>query len=165
MGRPSWHQYFLGLAQYASIRSHDTETKVGCVFVDGQMHVISMGYNGFPSQCEDSKLPTTRPAKYPFMVHAEENAVSNIISKNSQTSLTAYITHFPCNRCAKLLWQNGIRKWYITKGSKTFSTDKNDRMVYNHLIDSIAVNNIMHIHLQLLLLNLPQLAIQALCLQ
>ena len=141
MGRPSWHQYFLGLAQYASIRSHDNETKVGCVFIDDQMHVVSMGYNGFPAQCEDSYLPTTRPAKYPFMVHAEENAVSNIISKNSQSSLTAYITHFPCNRCAKLLWQNGIRKWYVAKGAKTFSTDENDRIVYNHLIDNGLIIN------------------------
>jgi len=141
MVRPSWHQYFLGLAQYASIRSHDSETKVGCVSIDDQMHVVSMGYNGFPAQCEDSYLPTTRPDKYPFMVHAEENAVSNIISKNSQSLLTAYITHFPCNRCAKLLWQNGIRKWYVAKGAKTFTTDENDRVVYNHLIDNGLIIN------------------------
>ena len=132
--RPSWHEYFLGLAQYASIRSHDAQTRVGCVLVDSQMHVVSMGYNGFPSQCKDSQLPTTRPTKYPFMVHAEENAISNMISKSPYTPLTAYITHFPCYGCAKLLWQNSIRKWYVTKGAKTFDVSENDCVVYSHLI-------------------------------
>ena len=102
----------MGLAYFTSIRSHDSETKVGCVIVNEENNVVSMGYNGFPKGLPDLELPNKRPEKYPFMVHAEENAVSNIISK-SYNSLKVYLTHFPCHRCAKLLWQKGIKKWYL----------------------------------------------------
>jgi len=109
--RPSWHDYFIGLAHYVSTRSHDSQTQVGCVIVNSQHAVVGVGYNGFPSGVDDSSLPTTRPGKYPFMVHAEANAVSNLIVKQVDW-YSAYITHLPCATCAKLLWQNGIREWY-----------------------------------------------------
>jgi len=122
----------MGLAYFTSIRSHDSETKVGCVIVNEENNVVSMGYNGFPKGLRDLELPNKRPEKYPFMVHAEENAVSNIISK-SYNSLKVYLTHFPCHRCAKLLWQNGIKKWYIERGNQVNSTSDDDLKVYKLL--------------------------------
>ena len=133
MDRPSWDQYFIGMAHYASIRSHDSETKVGCVLVNIKNHVIGMGYNGFPAECDDSFLPTFRPAKSPFMVHAEENAISNMVI-NTNTSKIAYITHIPCYRCAKLLWQNNVRVWKIPLNQKVESACDEDVLVYDHLI-------------------------------
>ena len=64
MNRPSWAQYFMGLAHYVSIRSHDEETKVGCVIVNSNKHVLGMGYNGFPQGCNDEDKPKKRPYKY-----------------------------------------------------------------------------------------------------
>ena len=122
MDRPSWDQYFMGMAHYASIRSHDSETRVGCVLVNTLHHVVGMGYNGFPAQCNDAVLPTFRPEKYPFMVHAEENAVSNMIVKPDEAE--AYITHKPCHKCAKLLWQNNIRTWYMPLEERRIATLK-----------------------------------------
>ena len=61
MDRPSWDQYFIGMAHYASIRSHDSETKVGCVLVNIKNHVIGMGYNGFPQGCADDGLQSFSP--------------------------------------------------------------------------------------------------------
>jgi len=136
MDRPSWDQYFIGMAHYASIRSHDSETKVGCVLVNIKNHVIGMGYNGFPAECDDSFLPTFRPAKYPFMVHAEENAISNMEHKPLLGPIKAYITHYPCYRCAKLLWQNGVTKWYIEKGAFVQSKDDSDTEVHRFLVDN-----------------------------
>lgn len=130
--RPCWDQYFMGLAYYTSIRSHDSQTKVGCVIVNEDNNVVSMGYNGFPKGVDDAELPTKRPEKYPFMVHAEENAVSNIITK-SCNNLKVYLTHFPCHRCAKLLWQNGVKKWYIESGNLVNSTCDDDLKVYKLL--------------------------------
>ena len=130
--RPCWDQYFMGLAYYTSIRSHDSQTKVGCVIVNEDNNVVSMGYNGFPKGVDDAELPTIRPEKYPFMVHAEENAVSNIITK-SCNNLKVYLTHFPCHRCAKLLWQNGVKKWYIESGNLVNSTCDDDLKVYKLL--------------------------------
>ena len=130
--RPCWDQYFMGLAHYTSIRSHDSQTKVGCVIVNEENNVISMGYNGFPKGLPDLELPNKRPKKYPFMVHAEENAISNIITK-AYNNLSVYLTHFPCHRCAKLLWQNGIKKWYIERGNQANSTSNDDLKVYKLL--------------------------------
>lgn len=130
----TWDDYFIGLAYYASVRSHDDQTKVGCVIVSDK-RVISMGYNGFCKGVDDSDLPAVRPDKYPFMVHAEENAVSNMLI-NPPSSKQAYVTHMPCNRCAKLLWQNDIRDWYIPEGCKAHGHSKEDEIVYQHLIDN-----------------------------
>jgi dCMP deaminase len=133
--RPPWEQYFMGIAHYVSIRSHDEQTKVGCVIVNEDNHVLSMGYNGFPKGVKDDSLPTKRPDKYPFMVHAEENAVSNLVAISSN-ELKIYLTHFPCCRCAKLLWQNNIKKWFIEKGKRAVSCSKDDRKVYKLLVEN-----------------------------
>ena len=130
--RPRWHDYFMGLAYYASTRSNDSETKVGCVIVGVDNRVISIGYNGFCSGVDSSDLPTTRPLKYPFIVHAEENAICNMIIKPSFKK-TAYITHTPCHRCAKLMWQNDVREWYLPKERKAHSYSQDDEIVYEHL--------------------------------
>ena len=129
--RLTWHEYFIGLAEFSSIRSHDIETQVGCVIVNNN-HVIGLGYNGFCSGVDDKDLPNKRPNKYPFIVHAEQNALANMSLKSSSEK-RAYITAYPCSVCAKLLWQSGVRLWYIAKGGKAHSFDNNDSDVINHL--------------------------------
>tara|TARA_Y100000310_G_scaffold250098_1_gene256254 strand:- start:258 stop:557 length:300 start_codon:yes stop_codon:yes gene_type:complete len=69
------------------------------------------------------------------MVHAEENAISNMTIKPNG-SITAYITHVPCGGCAKLLWQNNIRLWKIPEGRNVKSHSVEDKIVYNHLVDN-----------------------------
>ena len=69
------------------------------------------------------------------MVHAEENAVSNIVGQ-SYGILKVYLTHFPCHRCSKLLWQNGVKKWYIEAGNLVNSTSDDDLKVYKLLRDN-----------------------------
>ena len=133
MDRPSWTQYFMGLAHYVSIRSHDQETKVGCVIVNKNKNVIGIGYNGFPQGCADDDRPTTRPYKYPYMVHAEENAISNMVHKPHEDQLTAYITHHPCNSCLKLLWQNNIYNIVVPQGQKAHAFSHDDRLVFDFL--------------------------------
>ncbi len=130
--RLTWDEYFIGLAEFISIRSHDLETQVGCVIVDDNNHVIGLGYNGFCSGVDDSELPKTRPDKYPFIVHAEQNALANMSLKSSAKK-RAYITAYPCSICAKLLWQNGIKNWHVSKGGKAHSFDNNDAEVISHL--------------------------------
>ena len=133
--RPNWHDYFIGLAYYASTRSNDSQTKVGCVIVGADNRISSIGYNGFCSGVDTSDLPTKRPLKYPFIVHAEENAICNMIIKPSFKK-TAYITHVPCHRCAKLMWQNDVREWYLPVKKKAHSYSEDDEIVYNHLIEN-----------------------------
>ena len=108
-GRPTWDEYFSEFAFLAATRSHDSQTKVGCVFVH-ENRIISIGYNGFCSGVTEENLPVTRPHKYPYMVHAEENAVSNMIIK-PRGEIIAYITHMPCQGvpscCGKIILERG----------------------------------------------------------
>ena len=75
--RPEWDDYFLGLAKAVSLRSHDIDTQHGCLITDPDHRILGVGYNGFPRGMDDSLLPTHRPEKYHWMIHAERNALSN----------------------------------------------------------------------------------------
>jgi dCMP deaminase len=105
--RPSWDEYFLALADVVATRSHDGETQVGAILVDSFHRVVSTGYNGFPPGCDDENLPNLRPEKYPFMVHAEINALAGQAHaaprQGLMTGTTLYCTHSPCRECAKAL--------------------------------------------------------------
>ena len=124
--RPEWVDFHMGKAFYVSTRSHDTQTKCGCVIVNEANQPIGEGYNGFPRDMDDAELPTTRPEKYPLIIHSEVNAVSNcIISPRLIPGIKrAFITSMPCEGCMKHLWQNDVTEWYICKIGRAFMCDK-----------------------------------------
>ena len=109
----SWDTYFMGVALLSSYRSKDPSTKVGACIVNEQKRIIGIGYNGFPYGCNDDEFPWERQGgfletKYPFVVHAEPNAILN--STTSLENATIYVTLFPCHECAKLIIQSGIKE-------------------------------------------------------
>jgi len=105
-----WDNIFFQEATLWSRRSHDVETQCGCVLVKDKT-VISSGYNGFVRDIDDSDLPNTRPDKYPFMIHAEANAIYNSVRIGRSTlGATAYITAVPCLSCLQMLYQCGIEE-------------------------------------------------------
>ena len=94
----SWDDYFMGVAILSSYRSKDPNTKVGaCIVNPNTKRVISMGYNGMPNGCSDHDFPWTKTSdnesetKYPYVVHAELNAILN--AKTSVDGCYIYITH------------------------------------------------------------------------
>lgn len=125
--RPSWNDYFLGLAKVVSQRSHDEQTQHGCVITDSSHRILGVGYNGFARGLQDNKLPTTRPDKYPWMIHAERNALSNCVVRPDNG--IAYITGQSCNDCIMALWQEGISKVVMSKdhGTHLFDEDAKKR--------------------------------------
>ena len=105
-----WDNVFLLDATLWSRKSHDPQTKCGCVLVSGNTK-ISCGYNGFVRKIDNKLLPRYRPDKYPFMIHAEANAVYNAAREGKSTmESTAYITSQPCSSCLQTLYQCGIEK-------------------------------------------------------
>lgn len=106
--RPSWDEYFIGIAEAVSKRSHDGETQVGVVIVDENKRILATGYNGFPPGCDDTELPNLRPDKYPFMVHAEINAIA--ASRQDLRNSSLYCTFSPCRDCAKAIITAGVKK-------------------------------------------------------
>lgn len=106
----SWDSYFMNIAILASLRSKDT-TKVGAVIVHDRK-ILGVGYNGFPSGVDESKLPTNRigalqDVKYAYTVHAELNAILNTVQHNISGS-SLYVTLFPCCRCMSTIIQKRI---------------------------------------------------------
>ena len=107
----SWDEYFMSVALLASMRSKDPNTQVGACIVGEDKRIISTGYNGFPRGCSDDEFPWDREGeqtKYPFVVHAELNAILNAGGRNLSGS-KLYVALFPCNECAKAIIQAGIK--------------------------------------------------------
>ncbi len=107
----SWDQYFMGVALLSAQRSKDPNTQVGACIVNSEHRIVGVGYNGFPAGCGDDSLPWDREGeyldtKYPFVVHAELNAILNSIQ--NLRGCTIYVALFPCNECAKAIIQSGI---------------------------------------------------------
>lgn len=106
--RPSWDEYFLMLAEIVSRRSPDPHTKHGCVLVDRDKRVISTGYNGPVQGLPNDMVPLTRPEKYDWFIHAEDNAVA--FARCDLRGATAYITGPPCAACFRRLLQVGVKR-------------------------------------------------------
>ena len=108
--RPSWSEYFMTNAKLAAMRSQDPSTKVGCAIVKDNK-LVSIGYNGFPSGLDFTwEKNGGLDSKYWYIVHAEANALINAENLSNLKGATVYVTLFPCNECAKLLVQAGIKK-------------------------------------------------------
>ena len=109
--RPSWDEYFMSAALLISLRSACDRLQVGCVLVSGgdqSNRIIAAGYNGFlPGAPHISHV---RDGHEQATVHAEQNAVADAARRGiSLQGATAYVTHFPCINCAKILASSGIR--------------------------------------------------------
>ncbi|MGL5042659.1 MAG: deoxycytidylate deaminase [Culicoidibacterales bacterium] len=108
-----WNVYFMGLAYLSGMRSKDPSTQVGACIVNAHNRIVGIGYNGFPRGCEDDAFPWDKEGdfcqtKYAYVVHAELNAILN--SQGNLHGCEIYVTHFPCNECAKAIVQSGITK-------------------------------------------------------
>ena|SRR3989344_5878472 len=109
--KPGWSEWFMAQAFVISTRSIDPSTKHGCIVVDSEYIPLTFGYNGPPRGCDDSKIPLTRPGKYNFFAHAEENAINNAARKGvSLKDSTFYVTGHPCARCLRSIINVGASK-------------------------------------------------------
>lgn len=111
----SWDEYFMGISLLSSMRSKDPSTQVGACIVSDDNKIMSVGYNGFPRGCSDDEFPWerngehTNDTKYPFVCHAELNAILNAGGHNLSGS-RIFVALFPCNECAKSIIQSGIKE-------------------------------------------------------
>ena len=110
----SWDEYFMGLAILSSERSKDPSTQVGACIVDKNNKIISVGYNGAPIGYDDDKDMTWErdgdflDTKYAYVCHSELNAILN--SRVNVDGCKLFVTLFPCNECAKVIIQAGIKE-------------------------------------------------------
>ena len=119
--RPNWNEYFKEIVQVTSKRSPCHRLKVGCLLVKDN-RIISQGYNGFLPGCIHKSI--VRNNHEQATVHAEQNALSDCAKRGvSCLDATAYITHYPCIICCRLLLASGIKE------IKYLENYKNDELV------------------------------------
>ena len=112
----TWDDYFMGVAKLSAKRSKDPSTQVGACIVSNDNRILSIGYNGAPNGFDDKYFPWDRQGealetKYLFVCHAEMNAILNFRgNKKDLEGAKIYVDLFPCNECAKLIIQSGIKK-------------------------------------------------------
>ena len=131
----SWDEYFMGVSLLAAKRSKDPNSQVGACIVSKENIIISTGYNGLPKGCSDDEYPWAREGaandtKYPYVVHAELNAILNAAGRSLAGS-RIYVSLFPCNECAKAIIQTGISEviYLSDKYANTDSTCASKRML------------------------------------
>ena len=126
----TWDEYFMLAAQ----RSKDNNTQVGACIVNDENKILSIGYNGMPTGCDDDVMPWERSGdplntKYFYVCHAELNAILNY-GGGSLKGARVYVTLFPCNECTKAIIQSGIKEiiYLSDKYANTDSTIASKRM-------------------------------------
>uniref|UniRef100_A0A2S2NW46 Probable deoxycytidylate deaminase n=1 Tax=Schizaphis graminum TaxID=13262 RepID=A0A2S2NW46_SCHGA len=102
-------------------RSKDPVTQVGACIVNLDNNIVGTGYNGMPKGCKDDDFPWFKnkysmlDSKLTYVCHAEMNAVVNKNSIDLKDCII-YVSLFPCNECAKIIIQSGIKKVvYLSK--------------------------------------------------
>ena len=142
----TWDDYFMAIALLSAQRSKDPNTQVGACIVNQDKKIIGIGYNGFPIGCSDDELPWAREGpkletKYPYVCHAELNAITNSFGRDLKGS-RIYVVLFPCNECAKIIIQSGIRE-VIYLSDKYHDSDES--IVARTLFSQSKVNYKQHI--------------------
>lgn len=119
--RPNWDSYFKEIVQVTSKRSPCDRLNVGCLLVNDN-RIISQGYNGFLPGCVHKSV--VRDGHEQATVHAEQNALCDCAKRGvSCKDSIAYITHYPCIICTRLLLASGIKQ------IKYIENYKNDDLV------------------------------------
>lgn len=110
--RPTKNQNYMDIATTIAQRSHDAETKVGAVLVNNSSGaIVATGYNGFVRGADDTALPNTRPDKYEYILHAEQNLIANSARHGiSMNDCSLVCTLSPCKACMRMLFNCGITK-------------------------------------------------------
>lgn len=123
-----WDEYFMKIAETVATKSKDPSSKMGCVIVDPNKRVVSLGYNGMLQGADESKMTLDeRPMKYYFAIHSEMNAL--IFARRDLTDCTVYNRVATCENCLKYCLQAGIKRFvYEELRVHSHSTDRKHSM-------------------------------------
>ncbi len=141
--RINWDDYFISTALLISCRSPCHRLHVGCILVKNN-RIISSGYNGYLPGSNHLSIVVVDSASggshEQATVHAECNAIADCANRGVDTNnATAYITHYPCINCFKILVASGIKE---IKYLHDYKNDKNIEILLNNMDNKIIINKI-----------------------
>ena len=130
--RPSWDEYFKEIVLVTAKRSSCNRLNVGCILVKDN-RIIAQGYNGFLPNANHNSIIINNHEQ--ATVHAEQNAISDAANRGiSVNKSVAYITHYPCVNCFKILVASGIEV------IKYLNDYKNDSTIDQIINDGVLIN-------------------------
>lgn len=134
-----WDETFMQMCRVIANRSKDPKTQTGACIVNEKNIILGMGYNGFPRGCKDEDLTWSRDGrlcetKYAYVVHAEMNAILNANAPTGGAKL--YCKMFPCNECAKVIIQAGIKE--VIYESDDYKSNTDDVKIASHKMLDLA---------------------------
>ena len=149
------HEAAMACAVIWSLKSKDPSTQVGACIINNEGRHLSSGYNGTPIPWKDEVFPWGNDVKqigeentkYPYVIHAEMNAITNYRGSNVDLrDSTIYVTLFPCVNCAKLIVQSGIKKVvYLTDDRKATDDNKWAKRLFDNCgIEYIDFNTLIN---------------------
>ncbi len=133
----NWDEYFMGIAILSTYRSKDPNTQVGACIVNDENKILSIGYNGAPRGLDDDNMPWEREGnftetKYAYVCHSELNAILNYSGNLQGTKM--YVTLFPCNECAKVIVQAGVKEIiYLSDKYKDTDSTKVSKKIFDEV--------------------------------
>jgi len=110
-------EHLITLAKFLAERTDDPRKGVGAVIINEKKEIVALGWNGFstkalygefPRASDKDTVPDRRSKKYPYIIHAEQNALLMRNTKNISGG-TLFVTMTPCNDCTPLLEMHGIK--------------------------------------------------------
>lgn len=107
---------FINVAKEYANLSKDPNKKVAALIFGPGMEVRAQGWNGFPRKIQDDSYRySDKETKLKFIVHAEANAIANAARSGVSTEGCSMLVvgSYPCNDCAKLIIQSGIKEIYV----------------------------------------------------
>lgn len=137
---PSWDDYYMALCFVIAAKSKDPSTQHGAVLADIKHRPLGFGFNGPSKHYKDHEIDWSSPAKYPYIRHAEENAIrhARIGSLDGLDGSTMYITGAPCSRCADSIISYGIKK-VIYGPQKSKCVDEEDWQITKMLFANAGI--------------------------
>lgn len=116
--RPSWDDYFMGLARIVSTRATCDRLHNGAVLVKNK-RIVSTGYNGSPPELEhcDDVGHLLEDGHCVRTIHSEHNAIlqAAVIGGVSTKGTTLYSMYSPCIHCAKYIAAAGVERLVMGK--------------------------------------------------
>jgi dCMP deaminase len=139
----SWTEAFTGLAKLAALKSKIIDNQKGCVIVDENNRIMSIGFNGIPARCEDEKfLNDMEKLKY-CEIQAAVGAI--IAAKRNLDGSSIYMTHYPDAEETKMIIQSGISNIYYIYCDKSDDNYKSSTKMFEHTCKNVKQVDDIHI--------------------
>jgi dCMP deaminase len=135
MSRIAWDEYFAKMVEVVKLRSTCKRRQFGAI-ITLHNQIRGTGYNGAPAGmehcseigCLRDELGIESGTRHEICraVHAEQNAILRALEFGNINGATIYTNSFPCQICAKLIINSGVKR-VVTSG--TYSTTEGIKML------------------------------------